>query len=109
MVTLLVTAGIFFAHGAILTSKDMNPFNKSKSKLSQLLTENHYRTIVNLCVCAVSESCLRAHSLEVTLGRTAYHIVSLRKTVQAMFQSGQNCLLVWIDKDDNTAPKVSCV
>ena len=31
--------------------------------------------------------------------RTAYHVVSLRKTVKAMFQSGPNCLLVLIDKD----------
>ena len=44
LATLLVTAGIFFAHGAVLTSKEMNPFSKSKNKLSQLLSEKSVRS-----------------------------------------------------------------
>ena len=36
-----VTAGIFFAHGAVLTYKEMHPFSKSKNKLPQPVNREH--------------------------------------------------------------------
>ena len=41
LATLLLTAGTFFVHGAVLSYKEMHPFSKSKNKLPQSANREH--------------------------------------------------------------------